>query len=234
MEYTEDLKFRAELLQKIRDREFSERTGVHFSDLNYCLNKQVLRKKDNTKEPDQTILMYSLGWATQRWLTGNLVDAPTVEKDGIQVTCDDLMGGEPWELKATFQSSNKPILDNAHWVRQLKAQCYVQNSLRGYLTRFEIMGDWKSIFKPKEYKTWDTPEQLVYDKEHTKPTLHAYRFDFTQQELDALWQWLLERKELYLQAIESGELLPKAIALPPSQTWECGYCDYVEECEACQ
>ena len=130
------------------------------------------------------------------------------------------------ELKCTYQSSNKPILDNAHWVRQLKAQCYVLGITLGYLTRFELVGDWKSIFKPREYKGWTPEDKLAYDKEHSKPTLHAYRFDFTLKELESNWQWLLERKELYLQVIESGKLLPKVIALPPAQTWECSWCRY--------
>jgi len=236
---TEDLVFRAELLKRIADREFSERTGVHQSDLVYCLNKQALRRKAGEQSTDMEILIFSLGWATQRWLTGQDQDEPEKEVDGIKVTCDalaadaiaeegdgyaiyDIGKAVPWELKCTFQSSSKAIEENPHWVRQLMAQCYVQRSLVAYLSRLELMGNWKSIFGKKEEK------QLP---ENEKPTLHAYKLTFTQDELDRNWAWLRERKELYLRIIETGELLPKAIALPSGQDWECLYCKFTAECE---
>jgi len=91
MEINEDSKFRAELLKKIRDREFSERTGIHMSDLNYCLNKQLLRKIKSKEDTDQETLIFSIGWSTQSFLTSKFGDAPTIEKDGIQVTPDMLL-----------------------------------------------------------------------------------------------------------------------------------------------
>lgn len=90
MQITVDEAFRAELLEKIRVREFSERTGIHCSDLIYCLDKQALRKLNTVVDDDSTILLYSLGYSTQRWLTGQDKDVPEKEVDGIKVTLDAL------------------------------------------------------------------------------------------------------------------------------------------------
>lgn len=123
----------------------------------------------------------------------------------------------PLELKATFQSSNKPIEDNQHWVRQIMAQCYVTGTTAAYLTRLEIMGNWRSIFGKKEEKALP---------ENRKPTLSAYKLTFSQVEVDRNWEWLKDRRDKYLKILDTKKLLSMGIAIPPSQDWECGFCDY--------
>lgn len=238
MEIVEDKQFRVELLKKIRAREFSERTGIHMSDLNFCLNKQVLRKLQPKEDTDQETLIYSIGWATQRWLTGQDEDEPSKIVDGITVTCDALVPVEgvildpghfnsaPWELKATYQSSNRPIIENTHWLRQIMCQCKVMGVTEAYLSRFELMGNWK-MRAPKD-ATEEEKKNYVFER----PTLHAYRLTFTQDEIDKNWAWFLERKKAYEEMMETGELLPKVTALPPGQAWECDYCNYKEECSS--
>jgi len=130
------------------------------------------------------------------------------------------------ELKATYQSSNRPIEDNIHWVRQIMCQCYVQGTTEAYLTRFELMGDWGAIFPKGKTKE----EKATYKALHPRPTLHAYKLSFTQEELDKNWQWFKDRRELFVKMLETKELLPKVVALPPGGSWECGYCGYKEEC----
>jgi hypothetical protein len=209
--------FRKELLDKIQAREFSERTGTHCSDLIYCVNKQAFRRIYPLPTEEDTLLLFSLGWSTQRWLTGQDKDEEPIEVDGIIVTRDCLRGTAPWELKCTFQSSARPIEENLHWVRQIMAQCYVSGTKTAYLSRLEVMGNWKSVFGKKEEK--GLPE-------NRKPTLSAYRLDFTQDELDANWTWLKQRKELFEAILATSQPLPRAAALPAGQDYECGYCPY--------
>ena len=215
MNITEDIDFRQVLINRIAEREFSVRTGVHCSDLIYCLNKQALRRLYPVPDTDKQVLLYSIGWATQRWLTGKDKDVAEKEVDGIIVTCDDMYEGCPWELKASYQSSNRPIEQNMNWVHQIQAQCYVMESLVAYLSRFELMGNWKI-------------------KEGDRPTLHTYKLEFTQEELDRNWQWLRERKALFQTVLDSGEILPKVLSLPSGQAYECQYCNYKEECKSTQ
>lgn len=213
----QDDRFKADLIRRIAEREFSERTGIHTTDLIYCLNKQALRRTHPIEDDEHTILLYSLGWSTQRWLTGQDQDEPEITVDGITVTMDALWGDKPYELKATYQSSNKPIEDNINWIRQLMSQAYVGKSLEVYLTRLEIMGDWGSVFGKKEEKSLP---------EHRKPSLSAYHIRFELQELERHWEWMLERRDLFQKLLDGMPLLPMGIAVPKGNEFECGYCPY--------
>ena len=220
MEITEDKEFRAQLLKRIEQREFKERTGVHTSDLVYCLNKTKLRRTNPLPIDDSTLLLFSLGWATQRWLTGQDKDVPEKEVDGIIVTLDALTDeGIPWELKCTFQSSKRSPAEAPYYIRQIMSQCYVTGVNTAMLSRLEVMGNWQSIFAPKEVKALDLPE-------NRRPTLHAYKLTFTDKDLSRNWEWMQERKVLWLELLETGVLLPKGIAIPSGQDFECGRCAY--------
>ena len=230
MEIKEDPQFRAEIINKIREREFNVRTGIHQSDLNYCLNKQALRKFNPVEDSEQDVLVFSVGWSTQSWISGQTEDEPELEKDGIIVTRDALYQGVPWELKATWQSASKPIEENLQYIRQIMAQCYVQEVTEAYLTRFELAGDWGSIYPKGSTKA----EKAAYRLAHPKPTLHAYKLSFTQQELEKNWAWFKDRKELYQGILDTKKLLPKILALPPGGSWECSYCSYRGDCDKTQ
>lgn len=241
MKITEDLEFKAQIIQRIAEREFSERTGTHSSDLIYCLNKQALRRLKPLPQTEHETLLFSLGWSTQRWLTGQ-EEEQEFEVDGIKVTPDMLidvgevkLGRVPtshcWELKATYQSSTKPIEENLHWLRQCMNQCYVTDTTVAYLTRLEIMGTWKWVWHPKE----ETIQKYIaefgedWDKH---PTLHAYRLEFTKAELKKNWEWMKGRKEQFEYILNFSAvakqpvLLHPLTAVAPGQDWECGFCPY--------
>ena len=227
MEVTRDLEFERYILDKIRKREFQERTGIHCSDLIYCLNKQAIRRILNTPSEDDEVLLFSLGWSTQRWLSGRIEDEPEVEVDGIKVTLDALYLDCPWELKASYQGSERDVTENLPWVKQLMAQCYAcgtpdyaSEHYTARLSRFEIMGNWKWVFGKKE-------EKLLAKR----PTLSAWRFQFTRQEVVNNWLWLLDRAELFKGILATKVLLPKAIAMYSGTEWQCQYCKSPELCE---
>lgn len=221
MKVIEDLKFKDYILDKIAKREFYERTGIHCSDLIYCLNKSALRQLKPLEPTEDEILTFSIGWATQRWLTGTFDPDTEIEVDGIIVTPDFFFDKIPWELKATYQSANKNINENQHWIRQVMAQCYVTGKTEARLSRFCIMGDWKWVFGKKEEKALSK-----------RPILQAWHFTFSQEELDGFWTWMKERRDKFAKILKSKELLPKVKALASGDmSWECNYCKYVEECQ---
>ena len=220
MNVVRDEAFEQELIYNIYQRELHNRVGVHSSDLIYCLNKQALRKLHPLSPVTSEILLFSIGWATQRWLTNKDEDEPEIIVDGITVTPDATYLNVPWELKATYQSSEKPITENVSWFRQIMAQCYVTKTLTAHLSRFEIMGNWKSIFGKKEEKALESSR---------KPTLHAYSLSFTEEELQQNWDWLKERKDVYEKILSSGTLVSKPIALAQGMNFECNYCSYKED-----
>ena len=193
-----------------------------------CLNKTLLKKLNPRPETDQETLLFGMGWMTQRWLTGQDKDIEEKEVDGIIVTCDALDPlGMPWELKATYQSANKPILENPHWIRQIMAQCKVIGTTTAYLSRYEIMGDWGWVF-PKG----STPEEKKANKAKSdRPTLHTYRLYFTKAEINRNWEWFRGRRSLLMMMLDDNTLRTKPIVLPPGQAWECDWCEFrVKEC----
>ena len=222
MQITEDLNFRKFILDRLAQRAGERTEGTHGSDLIYCLNKQALRKLRQPEPTEEEVLIWGLGWSTQHELTGSYEPDTEFELDGIVVTPDIIMEGLecPWELKATYQSSNRPIEENLHWIRQIMAQCKVTGTTVARLSRLEIMGDWKWVFGKKEEKA-----------ESKHPTLHAYKLEFTQDEIDRNWEWMLERKRLFEAILNGGfedrrVLLPKIIALASGQDWECSFCSW--------
>lgn len=236
MEITLDPKFREKILKKIHDREFGIREGIHQSDLNYCLNKSAFRRLYPQEDTEQETLTFSMGYATQRWLTGQGKDQPEVEVDGIKVTLDCVDGDAttpiPWELKATYASSNKPVEENVAWLRQIAAQCKVTGTTEAILTRLCTMGNWTWVWNrdPKPAKLQQLEEEYG---EHwaDHPTLQAYHIRFTPEEIRDIWAWYLGRRALFVRVLQTGIPLPKAIALPRGQEYECERCKYKLECE---
>ena len=239
MKITESKARHDALLQRIAEREFGARTGTHQSDLVYCLNRQALRKLKPKPPTDSEVLTFMRGHASQAWLTGKFNDQPPVTVDGITVTLDAVWYEDdlPWELKSTFQSSNRPVAENVHWLRQLMAECYVQGTHKIVLSRVEDMGNWSWIYRPKK------PEKIAELVERygpnwdEHPTVHVYEIEFDDAELKANWAWLQRRKVLYEAVLKTGVLLPKALALPSvsnqddPEDWECKTCGYQKECE---
>uniref|UniRef100_A0A6M3JY41 PD-(D/E)XK nuclease superfamily protein n=1 Tax=viral metagenome TaxID=1070528 RepID=A0A6M3JY41_9ZZZZ len=117
----------------------------------------------------------------------------------------------PFELKATYSSSKRPIEDNISWVKQVMSECVVTGTTQAKLSRLCLMGDW--VIKNGE-----------------RPTLQAVDMQFTQEELDRHWAWMKERKVLFEQVLADGKLLPKAISLPAGMTYLCNWCSYGERC----
>ncbi len=221
---------RAWILDKIRTREFGLREGIHQSDLNYCLNKAMFRRLKPTQDADHNLLVFSLGYATQRWLTGQDKDEPEREVDGIKVTLDSMVDGLPWELKATFQSTSRPVEENVPWLRQIMAQCYVTGTTQAKLTRFCLLGNWKWVYRPsKPEKIAELVKEFGENwAEH--PILTAYDLTFTQEEIQRTWAWFLERKKLFQSILNTGKPLPKILALPSGQEYECSECEFKGDC----
>jgi hypothetical protein len=217
----EDPEFREKILSAIRTREFSDRSGIHGSDLIYCLNKSVYRKLYPSDPSDTRVLLFSIGWATQRWLTGKDEDIPSITKDGISITPDELYEGCPWELKATYGSSSRPIENELAWMRQIMGQCVVTGKREARLSRFEIMGDWKWVFS----------KDPVIKANSKHPSLSAVHVTFTQDELDRFWAWMKERRNILTQMLEEKAFVPKILAVASGQEWECDSCEYADICD---
>lgn len=197
------------------------RLGLHQSDISFCLRKPFFQKASPEHE-DGTAVMFMAGRGHHSLLEEAVlketigINEHSIERDGIWVTPDVILGpvpevgakgNEPIEIKSTRKSSRKSIEEERYWIRQLIAECKVTDSTVGFLAILYLMGDYQ---RP------------------TKPELHAYRFEFTQNEIDEWWQLLLANKATYEKYLEKGEPVPVEEAI--MYTWECGYCDIRNLC----
>ncbi|KKN78297.1 hypothetical protein LCGC14_0351560 [marine sediment metagenome] len=208
MKVISDELFKAKILDQIKTRDFGDRTGLHFSDLNYCLRKAYFRKKypdigGNLSE--QTILKFSIGLALEKWITGDY-EQKEVEVDGILLTPDfvnpkdedDLL-----EIKSTMLSSNKDIKEQTAWIRQMQAYCKAYNVFTYRLAVIHLMGNWSPVWTCE------------------KPIFKMWRFDFTKEEIEDNWLDALDKKVTLKDAFKEG-VMPEAIR----ESWECSsnYC----------
>jgi len=92
------------------------------------------------------------------------------------------------------------------------------------------MGNWKWVYRPKDPEKIAKLVQDFGENWAAHPTLTAVKLEFTQEELNRHWRWMLSRKQLYEQVLSTKRLLPKAQALASGGDFECDYCSYQEEC----
>jgi hypothetical protein len=227
MEIIQDLEAKQEILDRMATLEFGNRTGIHQSDLVFCLNKAYLRRVCPKKPKEHEVLRMARGTASQRWLTRKLEDEPTVELDGIQVTPDALWkDGTPWELKETDASSTREVLGSVHYVRQLMNQCKVLGVRTARLSRLFNLGNWKWVYKPKDPAKIQALVAEFGEDWEAHPLLDVTRFEFTQEEIDRNWEMMKARRDLLLKLLDSQALLPKPQALMSGMDWECKDCPY--------
>ena len=202
-----------EILQLIRERSWSDRTGLHFSDLNYCLRKPYYREKypdiAMEQEKEDTTLIFSLGHAWEYWLT-RTDEHHEYKQDGITCTPDfSYREGEIWEIKATYLSARKDIREQTTWLRQCMAYCKVTGVTTFYIVPLHVMGTWDGIWKKKG-------ENL----DRRRPLMNVWRCEFTQEEIDVNWELGLHKKKLLEEAIATSNPMGN----PMQEKWECGFC----------
>jgi len=197
------------------------RKGIHQSDVAFCLRKPFFQRA-SPEHRDATAIMFMAGQGHHSLLEEAVlkealgVREQSIEVDGIWVTPDIIVGpvpqigaqgNEPIEIKSTRKSAKHSIKDEVYWIKQLQAECKVTNSTIGFLAILYLMGDYQ---RP------------------TKPDLLAYKFTFTQEEIDDWWQQLLFNKMTFEDHFQKGIPVPVEGAI--AYTWECGYCDVRELC----
>jgi len=204
---------REDVTQFLLDRfRAGERPGIHLSDLLLCLRKAWYRKKGLAPGSDEDVVYWITGKGYHAILEEEAKEVE-LEKDGIIGTIDALKLGEPGrreilpiEVKSTRKSSARGLEDSPWWLEQLKGYCHLLGVRKGRLTVLHLMGDYRE--RAPKILTWD--------------------LEFTQDELEENWRWLLRRKEVLERALEEDRP-PEG----PREDWECGSCS-IKLCEKCE
>lgn len=209
-------------LYKIKEK----REGIHLSTLVYCLTRSFFDQLAPVEPTDEEVMLFSLGFALQDVLTPSKAVTPVYEKDGITFSPDfvlELEAGKPQpflakggtltplkyvELKTTRMSSSKEDLPET-WIEYIQGGCYMRGVNEYELAVLYMMGNWHPPF----------------------PEIKSYKLIFDDEELQSNWKRLLDRKDVYEEAIRTTQ--------PPhpfchNKEWECKNCRYILQCQAIQ
>lgn len=189
---------------KIKQR----RIGIHLSTLVYCLTKSFYDQQQRIEPTDEEVMLFSLGLGLQDELTPPEANRPVYQLDGIMYSPDFTLRLDEQlvELKTTRMSSKRPDMPET-WLEYIMGGCTMMGTDSYQLVVLHMMGNYSPPF----------------------PTIVAYSLKFDRDELAANWLRLLERKQVYENALAAG-------TLPTPYTyckdWECKLCRYKLQCTA--
>lgn len=185
--------------------------GIHMTELIYCLTSGYWDKIMPLPFTKQHALTMALGIGLERVIIPEEMRAVPGTCEGIEYSPDFWYKvGVPSELKTTRMSTKKTITRDfpVTWVQQIMGYCYAEKKLEYGLSVVHLMGGYKPPF----------PETL------------GVKFIFSQQELQNNWDYLMWRKQVYIQGFADGQ--------PPTPTkwcqdWECKNCRYATSAIHC-
>jgi len=221
MEYIPDPELRNELLDRLAKKYLTTRPDIpHVSELISCLTRNYFDRLDPIERDDETLLGFAVGFALEGVLLRDLdTPAPDVQEvDGIFMSRDYVdLSGIGADLKSTRMY---PDLDGSPkrgwpegWLEQFKA--YMKIDLEP--------GD------PNERLPYRVAILYI-----TQRALETGTLVFTRQEVEDEWDYLLERKKVYMNAFLNNEV---PTPFKYNKTWECdayGGCPRKDTCLAIQ
>lgn len=189
---------------------------LHVTNLIYCLTRSWFDMNAPLDPTPEEVMLFSLGWGLQKVLFPTEQEVEPIEVDEIICSPDFLtIGGLKAELKTTRmgvtrkdkitgQVDYSPLPET--WVEQIKSYCYATKQSEYPLLVLHLMGNYAPPF----------------------PQLIGWRLQFSEQELLEHWQYILDRKAILEQHLESR--------IPPEphthcKEWECKNCRYVLACQ---
>jgi hypothetical protein len=220
-----------------------QRTGMHVSDLTHCLTLSYWNRVDPAPPSDEGVVMWSIGWGLERVLIPRLHVEP-LEVDGITGTPDFAFpDGTPADLKSTRMATSTSAGC---------AQCgepYVGHSKgkNGHVYEkapavpFVIPETWKRQFMAYRYMinahatahrshTW---AQEHYGRSFGVVVVHlipaeirCYTLYFTEGELAAHWDWMLDRANTLESMLAADDPMP----FTWNEPWECEHCAHSLKC----
>jgi len=210
MRYTRFHGFENTILDEMMEEIKEERKQPSVTSLIYCLTKGQLDQQYGANPSRTTKLYFTIGLGLERnLLVGRKKELANGELEGISYHIDSLDNDMLVELKSTRMSTSTkewaeeyfPERIPEGWSKQLKAYCKVTNRLDAYLVVLHII----------------------------QPEISCWALEFSQEEIDENWAWLISRRD-------SWNYFAKSNLLPPpyqyNMGWECANCSYNLICKA--
>ena len=191
------------LLDEMLERNRDERVQPSVTTLIYCLTKGYYDNTMKIQPSRKTKLYFVIGLGLESVLVKPKGIQAEGERDGIHYHIDSLDYESLFELKSTRQGpKSTPNEFSPAWHKQIKGYLYASDSgTKATLAVLHII----------------------------QPGIAVWELEYEQGEIDYNWAWLLERKVVWDQAIETNT--------PPTpfqynEDWECRECVYKTLCEA--
>ena len=185
--------------------------GIHLTELIYCLTSGYWDKIMPLPFTKEQALTMALGIGFERVLVPEESRAKPSTCEGIDYSPDFWFRGDlPSELKTTRMSSKKTHTRDFSetWVQQIMGYCYAEKRLEYGLSIVHLLGGYNPPF----------------------PEILGVKFTFTQQELQANWDYLLWRKDVYIRGFADQQ---PATPTKWCQDWECKNCRYATSAIHC-
>jgi len=186
----------------------------HVTELIYCLTRSWYDRFDYIPLAPKEVVLFSIGVELGKGLLRKHRQEVDGVLDGIHWSIDFMdaekqphspspsMIDRLGELKSTRMSPKKQPADfPVTWTKQLLAYMKANDSLTAIYTVIYV--------QPAILKTWEVTA--------------------TQQEVDANWEWMLARKETYMDFIGQGQA---PTPFQYNEDWECRHCRYRLVCDA--
>jgi len=212
MNFTLDPRLQHELEDRVRSKYISSRDDLHVTDLIRCLTATYYDKVDPLPFEDQSVMFFAIGFALEEVMLRNGAEKPQVEEvDGIVMTEDyiSLSGNVGVDLKTTRMRLDKDTGIPTYgwpesWIKQFMAYARKRGSLYYSVAVIELIA----------------------------AKLTCGTFTFTQEELDDNWKYMLERRDIYTDAMFQAEP-PESFKY--NEDWECknktSTCRYLMRCQ---
>jgi len=203
MKIERDISIEQYLLEEIQNKLInSPRSGIHISDL-LSVKQAYWRKVKPLKATKVEIIYWLSGHAHESIFlnVADLAHGKAKQWEDIWYT-PDVFFNFPVEIKTSRRGFVvKPGAEEKqydHYLKQLRYYCGSENITQGWLVVWYLV-------------------MLTPDRRQTVPDYYCYRVEFTQEELDATRQEILDLKGKLIHAFETNDISN----LPDCPIWMC-------------
>lgn len=207
MEFIQNPQIQKELFDRLRKKYLTNKPHPHLTELLYCLTRGWYDKHDPLAPSDKELLYFAIGFGMEEVLLRfpDEVAPKSQVMDGISLTLDYIdLQGAGLDLKSTRMGIDPNT--------GIPKKGWPEFWLKQFMGYAKLIGQ----------NTFGVAIISLI-----QPGLHCGTFIFTNEEIEANWEWVLSRKMQYSTFIDS----------PPTpfvynEEWECKNCRYWLRCGA--
>jgi hypothetical protein len=245
MQFVADPELRTKALLELR-LEYGmdvQRPGLHQSQLTHCLTQTYWDKTDPAPPNDKQVLLFAIGFMFERVILSREETPGPIEIDGITMSLDTVGLFGPADIKSTrMRAAGRKgaggFQPPSSWEYQFKTYRYALNQVMcwcGHRQDKHNAGPYNSCsecaFETNNMACNAFEASPSYDfgvvvLHLVEPEITAWRYTFTQEELESNWNYLLQRKNQLQWMLAHEDPQP----FKHNQSYECETCNHSLKC----